>query len=101
MTLKALTAAALVVASMPLMPTIANAQVRTEEEKQAEYDACYNEYVSRGFPEGQAYSDCYNRVYGTEGGPSGEPNTYPRPAPGRDCWGSYSDEYCNPYEQPE
>ena len=97
--MKLLTMAAMVLAPISIVSTPASAQRYTQEELDAAYELCYNTYLDRGFPEGQAYQDCYNRVYGNEGGGGGGGPSGPQP-PQRDCYGSDRPNFCNPYEQP-
>lgn len=97
--MKKFAAAVLVLSSTPLGSPAA-AQYNTFEEQDAYYASCVEQYVARnmGTPD-QAAAYCYTKAYGSETTGGGQPNTYPRPAPGPDCWGSFN-LGCNPYEKP-
>lgn len=77
----------------PMTPASATSQRLTEDEKDAAYQLCYNEYISRGYDDGKAWQDCRLRVYGNESGPPPGPGR-PRDEP-IDCDGYKKNEFCN------
>jgi hypothetical protein len=90
----AIIATALVVAPLSVV-SAAPVQTMDTSEQDAQYEACIAAALSWNYTPNQASNMCYANIYGNETSGGGEPNTYPRPAPGNDCYGAVRP--CIPY----
>ena len=71
----------------------------TLEEQDAYFMSCKEQFIARNMGNDDAATAyCYPKAYGSETSGGGEPNTYPRPAPGNTCYGEQAP--CNPYIRP-